>query len=102
MGKLESKFQSNLVHDLEERYPDCVVLKNDPRHKQGFPDLTVLYKDKWAVLECKRSASEHKQPNQDKYVEKLNRMSYSAFIFPENREHILNELDRLFERGEYE
>lgn len=96
MAKRESRFQAELVKELEERYKGCVVLKNDPSHKQGFPDLTVLYKKRWAALECKRGANEHRQPNQDYYVEKLNGMGYSRFIFPENREEVLMELDRHF------
>ena len=94
--KKESKFQAELIKELEALYPDCVILKNDPNYKQGFPDLTIFYKDKWAVLECKRSEDEHHQPNQDYYVEKLNGMSYSSFIFPENKGVVLNELERLF------
>lgn len=96
MGKLERKFQSDLIGDLKDRYPGCVVLKNDSNYIQGFPDLTVLYKDRWAVLECKKSKDASHQPNQDLYVEKLNGMSYSAFIFPENRDEVFGELDELF------
>lgn len=94
--KKESKFQAELIKELEALYPDCVILKNDPNYKQGFPDLTIFYKDRWAVLECKRSEDEYHQPNQDYYVEKLNGMSYSSFIFPENKGVVLNELERLF------
>lgn len=94
--KKESKFQAELIKELEALYPDCVILKNDPNYKQGFPDLTIFYKDRWAVLECKRSEDEHHQPNQDYYVEKLNGMSYSSFIFPENKEKVLNDLEQAF------
>lgn len=96
MGKLESRFQADLVKELKELYPGCVILKNDPNYIQGFPDLTILYKDRWAALETKRSESEHHQPNQDYYVEKLSNMSYSSFIFPENKEKVLNELEQTF------
>ena len=104
MGKLERQFQSKLIKDLENRYQGCVILKNDSNYIQGFPDLTILYRDKWAVLECKKERGASHQPNQDRYVEKLNAMSYSAFIFPENRDEVLGELDRVFgedgKRGE--
>ena len=88
----ESKFQSDLIKDLKKEYPGCIILKNDPNYIQGFPDLTILYNDKWATLECKKSRNATHQPNQDTYVEKLSEMSFSAFIFPENKEEVLNEL----------
>lgn len=93
MAKLESRFQAELIREIKDRYPGCVVLKNDPGYIQGFPDLTVLYEDRWAVLEVKRSESESRQPNQEYYVNKLRTMGYAAFIFPENRDEILEELD---------
>lgn len=93
---LESKFQKNLVKELEDRFPGSVVIKNDPTHNQGFPDLTIFYKDRWATLECKASSTSSHQPNQDHYVDKLNQMSFSRFIFPENKEEVLNELQQAF------
>lgn len=93
----ESSFQSKLIKELYEMFPGCVVLKNDPTYKQGVPDLLILYKDKWATLECKNSANAHRQPNQDYYVEKMNDMSFSSFIYPENKEEVLNELQQAFE-----
>ena len=98
MDILERAFQSRLIRRIKRDLPGCIVLKNDPSRKQGFPDLTVLYKKKWAVLECKRSENEHKQPNQKHYVEKLNRMGYSSFIFPENKDDVLKDLDKAFGR----
>ena len=98
MGKKESDFQGSLIKELKKRYEGCMVLKNDPNYKQGIPDLTVLYRDRWAALECKRGEKEKHQPNQDYYVGKMNEMSYSAFIFPENKEQVLHELDNLFNR----
>lgn len=100
MGALESQFQAKLIKELKSRYPGCVVLKNDPNYIQGFPDLTVLYKDKWAVLECKRSENELHQPNQDYYVGELNRMGYSSFIFPENRKQVLDDLSKHFDEND--
>lgn len=93
----ENGFQSNLIRELKCLFPGCIVLKNDPNYLQGFPDLTILYRDRWAVLECKRSANEPHQPNQDFYVDMLNDMSYSAFIYPENKERILYDLQQAFE-----
>lgn len=96
MAMKESAFQTRLIQDLKKRYEGCIILKNDPSHRQGIPDLTILHNDKWAALECKRGKEEHHQPNQDYYVEKMNGMSYAAFIFPENKDEILGDLDNLF------
>lgn len=90
----ESDFQKKLIKDLKKEYPGCIVLKNDPNYIQGFPDLTIFYGNKWATLECKKSSNAKHQPNQEKYVEKLNNMSFSAFIYPENKEEVLNELQQ--------
>lgn len=92
----ESGFQARLIRALKERFPGCVVLKNDPNYIQGIPDLTVFYKNRWAMLECKRSPNESHQPNQDYYVERMDEMSFARFIFPENMEEVMNELERSF------
>jgi hypothetical protein len=88
----ENKFQANLIKELKTLFPDSLVLKNDANARQGIPDLLVLHGDKWAALECKRGPGESHQPNQDYYVDVLDDMSYAAFIFPENKEVILDEL----------
>jgi hypothetical protein len=93
---LESKYQAKLIKKLKHLFPGSIVLKNDPNYIQGFPDLLILYKKKWAALETKRSENATHRPNQDYYVDKLNKMSFSAFIFPENEEEVLNELERSF------
>ena len=96
MAKKESGFQKKLKDEIRERFPGCFILKNDPTGIQGIPDLTVLYKNKWATLEVKRSRTEPHQPNQDHYVGLMNDMFYSSFIFPENKEEVLNEMERSF------
>lgn len=97
LGKKESDFQGNLIKEIKERFPGCIVMKNDSGYLQGVPDLTVLYGNKWATLEDKREQKAHHQPNQDWYVEKMNNMSFSAFIYPENKEEVLNEMERSFQ-----
>ena len=96
MGKLESEFQSKLIKEIKKRFPGSIVTKTDPKQIQGFPDLLVLWKNKWALLECKKDATAKHRPNQDTYVELLNKMSFSSFIFPENKEEVLNALERSF------
>lgn len=92
----ESDLQSRLISIIQTRFPGSIVLKNDEQYKPGFPDLTVLYKDKWVVLECKKSKGSAKQPNQEYYIKTLNEMSYAAFVYPENMEDVLDALQRSF------
>lgn len=96
MSKLENQFQAQLIKDLHKRFDGCFVIKLDPNYIQGLPDLLVLYKNKWAALECKKQKGAHKQPNQEYYVNQLNEMSFSRFIYPENKEEVIDELGRLF------
>ena len=93
----ESKFQSDLIKELKRTFPGCVVLKNDAEYLQGIPDLTILFNNRWAMLECKKSFNEKHRPLQDDYVERLNEMSYSSFIFPENKNEVMEELHKLFD-----
>ena len=97
MGKKESEFQGSLIKKIKQRFPGCLVLKNDPTYIQGIPDLLILHNDKWAALECKKSKTDFrrslkKNKNQRYYVDKMNGMSYAAFIYPENEEEVLNEV----------
>ena len=92
----ENKFQSDLIKKLKEMFVGCIVMKTDPNYIQGLPDILILYNNKWAALENKKSSKATHQPNQDYYVELMNKMSFSRFIHPENEEEILNELQRTF------
>lgn len=94
---LENKFQANLIKEIKNRFPGCIVMKNDSSYIQGIPDLLVLHKNKWASLEVKKSANAKRQPNQEYYVDKMNDMSFSRFIYPSNKEEVLNELFEAFE-----
>lgn len=95
----EGTFQSDLIKELKDIFPGCMILKNDPDYIQGIPDLLILYGDRWAMLECKRSRSAKHRPNQDYYVDKLSDMSFASFIFPENKEEVLDALQRSFQSG---
>jgi len=94
--KKERDFQQKLRKELQERFPGCIVTKLDPNDIQGIPDLLILYNNKWATLENKKSSKEHKQPNQEYYVNKMDDMSFSRFIFPENKDLVLDELTNMF------
>lgn len=93
----ESKFQADLKKELRAMFPGCIITKLDSSDIQGIPDLLILYKDKWATLENKRNAKATKRPNQEYYVDKMNDMSFSRFIYPENKEEVLSELRKTFE-----
>ena len=93
---LENKFQSNLIKEIKDTFDGCIVMKNDASYIQGIPDLLVLYKNKWASLECKKNSRAKKQPNQEYYVERMDQMSFSRFICPENKDVVLTELHYYF------
>ena len=98
MGRLlESAFQKEVIDEIKIMFPGCIAIKNDSSYIQGFPDWTILYKDKWAVLETKREKNATHQPNQDYYVTKLDSMSFSRFVYPENEDDILTELSKIFD-----
>ena len=99
MGKLERDFQRNLIKELKDIFVGCIIMKNDSSYIQGIPDLLILYKDRWAALEVKKSATASHRPNQEYYIDKMDEMSYASFIYPENKEVVLDELQQtLFSR----
>lgn len=93
-SRLESGFQDQLCRDLRQLFPGCKTFKMD--QFQGCPDILVLYRDKWAMLECKKSANAKRQPNQEYYVGVFDKMSFSRFIYPENKEEVLRDLQQTF------
>ena len=93
---LESKFKTKLVGELEELFPGCIILHQDANEIQGIPDILILYGEKWAALEGKKHVNASHRPNQDYYVELMNDMSFAAFIYPENKEEVLYELQQSF------
>lgn len=95
--KRESKFQKELINDLRDLFPGSIILMNDANYLQGVSDLTILYKEFWALLEVKRSEKEPRQPNQEYYIGLAQEWSYGAIVYPENKEEILNELQLAFQ-----
>lgn len=95
--KPEKDFQRRLIKDLKKLFPGCLVIKGNANYKQGIPDLLIFHGKHWAALECKRTKTSTHRPNQDYYVEKMNNMSYASFVYPENRDEVLNDLERTFE-----
>ena len=89
---LENRFKTKLIEELEEMFPGCIVVHLDPNEIQGIPDLLILYKNKWAALEGKDYANAPHRPNQDYYVELMDRMSFASFIYPENKDEVIQDL----------
>jgi hypothetical protein len=95
----ETTYQHDLIKTIEKILPGCVIFKGNAAVTQGVPDLTILYQHRWAMLEVKTSRTAPQQPNQDYWVEHFDDMSYAAFIYPENEEQVLDELQRALRSG---
>lgn len=93
---LERDFQPILINEIKTRLDGCVIIKQDPLQRQGIPDLLILFRDKWAMLETKRHFKARRQPNQEYYVDKYAEMSFSAFIDPTNMDEVLDDLQSAF------
>lgn len=92
----EGKFKESLNRELMQRFPGCYILKNDPSFLQGVPDILVLWRDRWAMLEAKKAHSAARQVNQDWYISVFDKMSFAAFIEPGNMEEVLDAMESAF------
>lgn len=95
-NELERDFQARVIKELYIMFPDCIVLKQDPNYQQGIPDLLILFRDRWAALEVKRTEKSRRQPNQPYFVELTNSMSFGRFLHTANKEEIFEELRVFF------
>lgn len=101
---LESTYQAQLIERLESMFLGCIVIRLDPRFvdvyidgekfSQGVMDLLVLFRGRWATLEVKSWSHARRRPNQDYFISAFDRLSFAAFICPENEEVILDDLQR--------
>lgn len=89
---LENRFKTRLVNELEDMFPGCIIIHMDPNEIQGIPDLLILHGNKWAALEGKKSSTASVRPNQRYYVELMDGMSFASFIYPENKDEVLDDL----------
>jgi hypothetical protein len=96
----ENEYQAYLIRKLRGLFPECLIMKNDAGYIQGIPDLTILFQDKWAVLEVKPNPEARRSPNQEYYIDRLGEMSFAAFINPENELEVLSALQSAFSAGE--
>lgn len=99
MSVRENKYQSELIKKITTLFPQSMVLKNDPNYIQGVPDLLVLCDERWAMLEVKVSAKASRRPNQEYYIEKLEYMGFARFVYPENEEEVLRDLNQYFSQA---
>lgn len=94
---LERDYQPKLILRMRARWPEAIVLKNDSSHRQGILDLSVFFPNGfWAWLEVKATENAEHEPNQDYYVEWANRASFGAFIYPENEDEVLDDLQQSY------
>lgn len=93
---IEAVYQARLIKKLERMFPGCYIQTNDPRLRQGVPDILILVGNQWAMLEVKAAHNSPQQPNQEFYVDKFDGMSFAAFICPENEEQVLHALQSTF------
>lgn len=89
---LENRFKTKLNREIKDLFPGCIILHMDPNEIQGIPDLLILYRNKWAALEGKKSARSSCRPNQEYYVDLMDEMSFASFIYPENKDEVLDAL----------
>lgn len=97
MATPEGNFKKNLIAKIKREFPGCIVKKLEADYDNGVPDILILHGDKWATLEAKKDKKEVTKERknklaQDYYVEKMNKMSYSSYVYPENEKEVLNEL----------
>lgn len=92
----ETQYQNRLIKKLKRLFPGCFIQRNDPAENQGIPDILILFRDRWAMLEVKLSETSPSRPNQPYYVDKFDEMSFASFIYPQNEEQVIHELQSAF------
>lgn len=97
--KLEREIEKEFVRDLNERLPGGRWIKGNSQMQQGIPDRMFLHGPHWAMIEFKREEDSDRQENQAWFIEKFNGMSYAAIVSPENRDEVLDEIQRHFLRS---
>jgi hypothetical protein len=99
----ESDFQKKLIDKIKMMFPDCEVMKQDPKYCTGIPDLVIFYQNKYAMLECKNSLKAYEKSLQNQsiqtyYIEKFSKWSYASYVYPENMDKVLYELQEVFSK----
>jgi hypothetical protein len=98
MAQPEGKYKTELKKRMEARFPGAIILKNDEQLCPGIFDLIILYGPWYAAVEVKRNATARYRPNQEYYLDLVQRMGGLAFtLYPENEEEVLDEIQQSFE-----
>lgn len=87
-----------VLNDIFRRYEVDADFIEPKTFKRSKPDLIVLFGNRWAAFEFKRSAKAPRRPNQTYYIQKYDAMSHARFVHPENLEEVINEMEDLLIR----
>jgi hypothetical protein len=93
---LESKFKTYAKDRIRNRFLELDLDFVEPMFDRSMPDLYILGPKVWAALEFKRSEDAPHRPNQDYHIARLAMKGYASFVYPENLEVVLDELEILF------
>ncbi len=92
---LENLFKKYVKKRIIDRFPNLDLDFITPTNR-SMPDMIIIAPIVWAALEFKRSEGASLRPNQDYHIMRLNEKGYATFVFPENVEEVLDELEILF------
>lgn len=91
----EGKFKAQTKTIISEMFPGC-YMHEMKAGAQGIPDTLIIFGERWALLEFKESKQAKKRPNQEYYVNKFDSMGFARFVYPENVDEVLDDLERWF------
>ena len=89
----ETKFKKMFKKKLKRLYPECIIVEADPTYFWSVPDVYFFLGSFWAALEFKRTEGSSRRPNQEYWVEVLDKMSFARFVYPGVEEEVLSELE---------
>lgn len=93
----ENAFQKKIIKRIKSGFPKSIILKNDSTYIQGIPDLLILNKSKWAMIEIKKHNKSIFQPNQEYYLDLFNKMSFARMISQDNYEEVIKDVEQFLQ-----
>lgn len=93
----ENAFQKKIIKRIKSRFPKSIILKNDSTYIQGIPDLLILNKSKWAMIEIKKHNKSIFQPNQEYYLDLFNKMSFARMVSQDNYEEVIKDVEQFLQ-----